>query len=85
MAGSLDRSKGGGTWNHLGLGWGLPPGRASLGGRWLEDPGGQLVPARRHSHLTRRVERGSGSELGQLSLLLGLLLLLLVMLLLLLL
>lgn len=67
----------------MGLRWRLSPGRASLGGWWLEDPRGQLVPARRHSHLTRWVERRSRSKLRQLSLLLGLLLLLLVVLLLL--
>lgn len=60
MAWSLDRSKSGGPWAHLDLGWGFPPGRASLGSR---------VPARGHGYLTRGVERRPRAKLGMLLLL----------------
>lgn len=62
MAWGLDRGKSGGPWAHLDLGWGFPPGWASLGCR---------VPAR--GYLTRGVERRPRAELGKLGLLLLLL------------
>lgn len=76
VAGRLYCSEGGWALNHLGLGWGLPPGRASLSRLWLER--GHLVPAR--GHLTCWVEGRSGAELGELRLLLGLLLLVMLLL-----
>lgn len=50
-------------------------------GSWrLKHPRWQLVPARGNRHLTRLVKWLSGSKLGQLSLLLGLLLLVMLLL-----
>lgn len=55
VAWGLNRGKSGRPGPHLGLGWGFPPGRASLGSR---------VPARRNGDLARGVERRPGAQLG---------------------